>query len=217
MEDFTIVNKTICLCAKRNSGKSELLKYIVSKEARKFDKIFAFCPTESINHFYEKSGLVKPECLFENYSEKWTDRLFKKLQQVNGDETKEKKKILLIYDDVCSDNNFHSNNPSFKRIFTKGRHYGISLIITTQYIYHIPPIARNNSDYMFVGQMNRSSIDILANEFLAGTIEKKEFIDMYNQNTKDYHFLCINNNSVKNNEDVNEIYGVVRTPENFIK
>ena len=29
--DFEIVNKTICLCARRASGKSVLLKYIINK------------------------------------------------------------------------------------------------------------------------------------------------------------------------------------------
>jgi hypothetical protein len=65
--------------------------------------------------------------------------------------------------------------------------------------------------------MNRSSIEILASEFLSGCIDKREFIKLYNDSTKDYHFLVINNNSVKNNEDLDSIYGVVKTPDNFVK
>ena len=46
MEDFTILNKTVLLCAKRNSGKSRLLRYLVLCEKNKFDKLFVICPTE---------------------------------------------------------------------------------------------------------------------------------------------------------------------------
>jgi ABC-type cobalamin/Fe3+-siderophores transport system ATPase subunit len=39
--DFEIVNKTICLCARRASGKSVLLKYIINKNKHKFDTMCA--------------------------------------------------------------------------------------------------------------------------------------------------------------------------------
>ena len=35
---------------------------------------------------------------------------------------------------------------------------------------------------------------------------------MYNCSTKDYNFLVINNNSVKD-DDLNSIYGVIKAPE----
>ena len=40
MENFTLVNKCVNLVAKRNSGKSELCRYMVNIEKEKFDKIF---------------------------------------------------------------------------------------------------------------------------------------------------------------------------------
>jgi lipopolysaccharide biosynthesis glycosyltransferase len=75
---------------------------------------------------------------------------------------------------------------------------------------------RSNSDFIFVGQLNKASVEILTAEYLAGSLEKKEFIQMFNQSTKDYNFLLINNNSVKNNEDIHDIYGMVRCPESFL-
>ena len=38
--NFEIVNKTICLCARRASGKSVTLKYIINKNKSKFDTMF---------------------------------------------------------------------------------------------------------------------------------------------------------------------------------
>ena len=64
--DFNIKNKTIVLTAKRNSGKSQLMRYIILKSKHYFKKIFVVCPTEQINHFYK--GLIKDENIFDSYS-----------------------------------------------------------------------------------------------------------------------------------------------------
>ena len=58
MNNFTIINKTTALLAKRNSGKSCLLKYLVSAEIHKLKKVFVICPTEKINRFY--SDIMMP-------------------------------------------------------------------------------------------------------------------------------------------------------------
>ena len=45
------------------------------------------------------------------------------------------------------------------------------------------------------------SVDLLSDEFLLGDVDKHEFINLYNNSTKDYKFLAINCNSVKDNDD----------------
>jgi hypothetical protein len=57
--------------------------------------------------------------------------------------------------------------------------------------------------------MNKQSIDLLVSEFISGEITKEDFIKMYNRCTKDYNFLVINNNSVKD-DDLNSIYGSIK-------
>ena len=59
--------------------------------------------------------------------------------------------------------------------------------------------------------MNKQSIDLLTNEFLSGDIDKNDFIKMYNRCTKDFNFLVINNNSVKD-DDLNSVYGCIKAP-----
>ena len=61
----------------------------------------------------------------------------------------------------------------------------------------------------------KSALELSCGEFLMGNLSKKEFIDMYYDSTSDYGFLMINNNSIKDNEDLDEIYGIIKTPENF--
>ena len=133
MNNFSIVDKTIGLIAKRCSGKSILLKHLVNSEKHKFSKIYVICPTEKINKFY--SDIVNDECIFDSYNENWMNKLIDKMTEVNANKPpKERKHILLILDDCVSDHNFHQS-PTIKKLFLRGRHINISLLITTQYIY----------------------------------------------------------------------------------
>lgn len=215
MNDFTLLNKIVLLVAKRNSGKSQMLRYLFNQQKHLFRAVFCICPTESVNSFY--SDLVKKENIFSEWNEEWTEKLIAKMTQVNaGKSDKEASHILLILDDCCSDTNFHQSK-SFKKLCTRGRHIKISVVITSQYIYQLAPVSRNNADFILCSQMNTQGLDLLTTEFLFGNITKKEFIELYYKNTTNFGFLVIKNSCAKNNEDINEIYGNLRVPENFIK
>ena len=210
MNNFTILNKTVGLIAKRNSGKSCLLKYLVQAEIHKFNKVYVICPTEKINRFY--SDIVDDECIFDNYDEKWVDKLINKMTLINSNKPqKERKNVLLILDDIVSDHNFHQS-PTLKKLFIRGRHINIAIILTFQYLNLMPPVARNNMEYLFCGQMNKQSIDLLISEFISGDISKEDFLKMFYRCTRDYNFLVINNNSVKD-DDLNSIYGCIKAPK----
>ena len=215
MNNFSLVNKTICLCAKRNSGKSQLLRYLVLLQKSLFKTIFLISPTEEINSFY--SDVVKKENIFSKYNEDWIEKLMIQMAKVNANKNDEQSsQILLILDGVCSDHNFHQSK-TFKKLFTRGRHLKIGIIITAQYPYHIPPICRSNCDFILCSQLNRQGIEILTSEFLMGKITKSEFIEMYYRNTADFGFLVINNNCASSNENLDLIYGNLKVPEKFIK
>ena len=214
MLEIDIINRTTSLVAKRNSGKSVLLKYLVESQKDAFSKIFVVCPTETINSFYK--SLVEPSCIFDDWNETWAEELIKKMTKINADTSvKDRKNILLILDDVMADTNF-ANSPALKKIYLRGRHCGIGVIATCQYLYNLPPVCRNNCDWCIVGQMNRQSVMLLSDEYLSGDLDKSGFFKLYNRSTKDYNFLVINNNSIKDSDDLNQIYGIVKTPSNFL-
>ena len=117
--EITLKNKIIAFCAKRNSGKSQLLRYLLLKSKHLFKKIFVVCPTESVNKFY--SDLIPKENIFDQYSEEWVESLIKKMTQINaGKSDKESSHILIILDDCCSDTNFHQSK-SLKKLATRAR------------------------------------------------------------------------------------------------
>ena len=218
MIDFNIKDKTIGIVAKRGSGKSQLLHYIIEVNKHIFKRVFIICPTEKINKFYE--DIIPKENIFDSYNEKWVENLIKLLTNHNANKTKNTAdRVLLILDDCCGDTNFHQSK-TLKTIFTRGRHFYLTLILTSQYLFGnggVPPVARNNFDFLLVNKINGQSLESLTKEFRNGNISKEKFISMYNNSTGNYGFLLINNVSSEGNDDLDSIYGTIRVPKDYIK
>jgi hypothetical protein len=212
MTDLDVEGKRIMLCGKTGSGKSQLLRYILTENLDVFSKIFLISPTEKLNRFYSK--LLPPECIFDEFDDNWLDKLMKKISSL-AESGKELKPILLIFDDVGSENDFKKSK-ALQRVMVRGRHLKISVFITCQYIYQIPPIVRNQCDYIMCGQQNHQSQQILCDEYIYGNISPAEFKSLYNRSTTDYNFFVINCNSVKNSDDLNEIYSSIKTPSEYL-
>ena len=210
MFEIALKNKLISLIAKRNSGKSYLLRYMVKIQKHDFDKIFIICPTNIINDFYK--NITEKDNIFNEYNELWMESLINKMTDINSRlEDVKRKNVLLILDDLVADIRFASCK-SLKLLAIRGRHIGISIIMTSQYINTIPPIIRSNVDFTIVGNLNRKSLDLLEKESNTN-LTRKEFNTLYLTSTKDYCFFCINNTNVKNINQLTNIYGILRTPK----
>ena len=217
--NFEVTDKAISISAKRNSGKSELVKYIIHQYHQEFMNIFVISGTEKVNHFYSKIQYVNPKYIYHKFDTSFIESLIKKMEKLNEGKTKKDKdfkRILLIMDDVFSSFNAHSEK-AFEQIFTLGRHLGITIITITQYIYMLPPRCRSNCDWILVSQMNQQGLEILTNEYRYGNIDSKEFKQMYLKNTSDYGFLLINATCSESNDNLEGIYGCIRVPNEFIK
>ncbi len=59
-------------------------------------------------------------------------------------------------DDFCSDVDFR-HSKALVKLFTRGRHLKIVIIITAQYPYHKIPIQRCNCEYIMADQLNKQS------------------------------------------------------------
>ena len=201
MFDITLLNKTINIISKRNSGKSVLIKYLVNKEKKLFDRIFIISPSEQINSFYE--SLTPSKFIFDSFNESWCNNIIKKMTESML--KKENFHILIIFDDCLCDSNIR-NSESLRIIFTRGRHINISIITSLQYIHQLLPVCRTNADFVFAGNSTRNSIELLEQDY--NTFLKKDtFFNMYKIAIKNYGFFVINNGVVKDTTDVDSIYG----------
>ena len=186
--ELTLLNKALIVIAKRNSGKSELIKYLIkdSIHNNEFNKIFVISSTNSINHFY--NDIVPENCIFEKYGEDWTNKLIDTMSDKNKGKTSQSQhpyNVILILDDMASDISLH-HSKSIKKLYSRGRHSFISIIVVGQMLHHVSPLMRNNSDYILSGQLNASNIDLLFDEYRASIIDKTEFIKMYKRLTTEY-------------------------------
>lgn len=211
-KDFNIENKSILVIGKRHSGKSFLIKHLLAYYSPRFHKVFACSGTERVNKFYEKTGLIPKECIYEGYSEEFGERLIKSLETSNsGLENEHQKRVLLILDDLVSTNNMHDSK-TVEYFFTCARHINLAVILISQHIHKVSPCVRSNCDVLFVGQQNSESVKTLSSKFRVGKISTDDYIKMYDKSTDDYRFLVINCNSVKNRDNINESYGCIKAP-----
>ena len=204
-----LVNKINIFVGKRNSGKSILMKHMMKQFHSSFRKTYLISPSEKINKFY--GDIVKNECIYDEYNEKWMEMLILNMTKQNEGLTQKDKKfsnILLVLDDLASDANFHSSK-SLQILVARGRHVGITLYISLQHLNSCGPLVRSNSDYIFCGKLSRTSLELLIENYMTGEVDRKQFINMYNKSTINYNFLIIYNNATINN-DLNLIYSSIK-------
>ena len=213
MEDFFLQARAITIIAKRNSGKSYLLKSLLQYSIiiKEFDKIYCISPTEKINKFY--SDIIPENCIFDSYSSEWVLSLIEKMSKINEGKTQQSQNpinCLLILDDCTTDVNMHQEK-AIKMLYTRGRHSFIAICVISQNLKSVSPSIRNNSDYILTGQLNASNIEQLCESYRCPIISKKDFITLYKNSTADYNFFVINNNSVSTDIDnINSYYGIIR-------
>lgn len=216
--NFEIVDTAIGIVAKRKAGKSVLTSYLLQQYHKLFSKIIIISGTESVNGFYQKLEFINKQFIRTDWDESFVNSLMKNLEKINAGKTKkdkDMKHVLLILDDIMSSFDTHSSK-AFKLLFTRGRHYGLTVITIQQYITQIPPTARNNCDYIFTSQGNSESLELLSTTYRFGNLTKDEFKKLYLDSTNDYGFLLINTACASSNDNLDEIYGVVRVPKEFV-
>ena len=208
--NFSLVDNRTIICGKTNSGKSVLLKHMLSTESSSFHKVFVISPTEPINSFY--SGIVPEKNIYGSFSDKWLATLMAKMKELKKSSPEKNRRVLLIFDDCGAEETFYKS-PALKALVCWGRHVNLSCVFLLQYLYQVPPTVRSNASFVCVGQQNAQATELLADEYnMCSAYSRKEFIQVYHKNSKDYRFFIIACNSLKDNGNPNEVYGTIRAP-----
>src|SRR5579875_1802881 len=120
---------TILICGSTKTGKSELMKNIIYKNYKQFNRIFLLCPFAK-NEFY---NFIPDKYKIEDPSDADLTLIYNDCQNNPNIST------LIIADDCISKINFERGVAS-KIITATGRHINLSLIIVMQYLNNISPI-----------------------------------------------------------------------------
>ena len=179
---------TILICGSTKTGKSELMKNIIYKNYKKFNRIYLLCPFAK-DKFYD---FIPDKYKIEDPSDADLTLIYKDCQENPNINT------LIIADDCISKINFERGAAS-KIISATGRHINLSLIIVMQYLNNISPIVRDNATYLFITKLKSHCIDSvykLTSCFNSKT-ECKKFLDAA---CKDFNVVRFNLTGYNNRE-----------------
>ena len=192
------------LIAPPRSGKSALIANLIANPnfyngVEYWDNIYYCSPTQDFDNTNKKylkkmdnviqisehSDLVHLESILKDIIDK---------QKELDEKKEEKERILIILDDCVG---YMDKNEALANLCTRYRHYGISIIITSQQYRKIPLIIRNCAGHIIFFKLNNSKeLDKIDSEF--GENYSDEFVKLAHHCTdKKYDFCYLNNEEMK--------------------
>jgi hypothetical protein len=139
----------LCLIGSSHSGKSNVIKNLLTRDefgySHHFKKnMFIISKTLLLDDTYADLSLPKTHL----YTS-WQPSI---IEQIMNYSKKQKNGVLLIIDDMISDAECFNKKQSnlLTTLFYMGRHYGISLIITSQKFHGIPSSMLSNASHMIL-------------------------------------------------------------------
>lgn len=206
MYNMNITLPCVCvLSGKPKQGKSHLIKYFMYLHRKYFDYGLVFTRTK----FNDGYKFLPQDYVHSDYDESILKNLMK--LQANLIEEGTQKKVFIIFDDCLSDD---FKKETFTNLITQHRHYNITVIISTQYIYKINPTIRECAGYAIIFRPTTGrSIDALYESFGSHFNDREEFKKYVIDNTGDFQFIFVDVNSQE--DGINKIYKVQKAPENI--
>lgn len=169
----------------RGSGKTTTMRSVLRDMGRdRFDVVFLIAPNKDTRDEFD--------CIPDAFKYSQVDPgLLSHISSV-GQHLKEsgkERRILVVLDDCAYDQKFSRSEAMVKELMN-GRHHGITLFYSSQYLTACPPKCRDNFDYVFVGRnQNTKNRKALMEQYFTYFDHIKDFNMVLNSCTQDYGFL----------------------------
>ena len=193
------------------SGKGVLLQNMILDIYKKcFERIYIFSPSINVDHTWlpVKKHISEtinkkddePNFYYDTYDpenlEAIVDSQTKIIEYQKKHNHKQIFQILIIVDDFADSPDFSRQSKLLHSLFTRGRHSGISTIVSTQKFSAIHPIIRVNATELFVFRLRNYQDTSMFLEEMGGMIDKKTLMEIYRMATKEaYSFLYVKLNA----------------------
>jgi hypothetical protein len=197
-------DSVITLCGKRGSGKSYLLREILSYH-KSIPAGIVISPTEQANQYFQK--FIPNFLIYDEYHPDIIQKFLDRQIKINKDRNEQIKKYgysdidpraFLILDDCLYDKSW-PNDKNIRSIFMNGRHYNIFFIVTMQYCLGLPPILRSNVDYVFIFKNNMIKEREKLYNYYAGMFNDfPTFCKVMDHCTTDFSCLAVDNKTQSN-------------------
>lgn len=104
--------------------------------------------------------------------------------------------LLLITDDMMSQERLLKKSSNYRKLFTEGRHYNINYFLCLQYALGLPPTLRTNMDYIFLyGEDEVANLKKLYENYAGVIPDFNMFRNILDQCTEDFGCLVIDKRS----------------------
>lgn len=180
--DFTFPSSFLFL-GKTQSGKTTLMKRILFKYKKQFSRIYVYCPIfnndyDFINKKFILRDIDKLELLID--------------AQYKLKEHNKNKPILIVLDDWIGSLDV-KHNKVLSKLATTGRHCSMSTFYLCQFINEIPPVIRQNFNYLVILSISEDALINVSS--YQDTYTKRDLYKFY-QTIKEtpYNGLLIDNN-----------------------
>lgn len=197
-------NAIVTFIGMRNTGKSFLVRdHLYHHKDIPIGTVIS--PTESANKYFE--NFIPKIFIHEDIDENIIANVLKRQKIIQKKINKEVRsrgtsnidpRAFLILDDCLYDKKWLKDE-NIRCLFLNGRHWKISFIITLQDPLGLPPVLRNNIDYVFILRENKINNRKRIYENYAGMFKTFElFCSVMDQCTENYECLVIHNTSKSN-------------------
>ena len=123
--------------------------------------------------------------------------------------TRERHKPFLILDDMLPAGALQSQ--TFVNLFTQYRHFNISVIVATQYVFKVPPTIRECCTMCVIFKTTTKRSNQALFETFGGNFNSlAEFVRYQLANTKDHHFILYN--AMSDSMAISELYKSCKAP-----
>jgi len=213
----------IMIIGKRRSGKSHLSRDIIhtlSLRNMPYGKVYS--GTEHCSPFFKK---FFPQMFIE---QTFTDQDIANILQMQHRKVKKVAKrlhvddgkcaennMLLVLDDMMSEDDIWKKSKHFKKLFTEGRHYNILFLMTLQYVLGIPPTLRDNIDYVFLFNCEGNALKKMYENYGSSIPTLKMFKTILAQCTKEYSCLVIDKTCTSNRLEDKIFFYKAKDPGKF--
>ena len=190
------------------SGKGILLQNMILDIYRGcFERVYIFSPSINVDVTWlpVKEYLNKtinlsenePPLFYDTNDQENLERIIDTQRKVtehlkSKKDTKKLFQILIVIDDWADSPDFSRKSQLLHALFTRGRHSGISTIVSTQKFTALHPIIRVNATELYVFRLrNYRDLETFIEE-VSALIDKKSLMEIYNLATAEpYSFLYV--------------------------
>jgi hypothetical protein len=153
-EENKLPNGFFIICeGARRSGKSIFLKYLLFHYKDMFDEAVVMSETPH-NGFWQP--IVSNKWVHNGWDpfvvEKILAEQAKEIEESKKHKEHKPKQILLVLDDIVGDRKHIHEDTTLNRLAVQGRHFNVSICLTTQEPHAIGTSLRNNADFVVIFQ-----------------------------------------------------------------